>query len=167
MTYFCSTISTHHRAHSFDFSPITSAILYKCGRGLHLDHLVAALLGMNDHPLDPMDQFERTFTTILQRLRRFAPAAIEECVGGRDTGGRRCILAAHDADENTDCSASMTACERSNFNESLGHARFLASLIWMAVLRSRRSKRRQLPAPQRGRQSSENPSAHPRIRAAG
>ena len=47
---------------------------------------------------------------ILNRLRRFAPAAIEDGVGGRDTRGRRCILAPHDADENTDRGSRVAPC---------------------------------------------------------
>ena len=90
---------------------------------------------MNDDALDPMNEFERDVATVLQRLCGLAPAAIENGVGGGDTGGGGCILASHDADENADCGPGMATCERANFNKSLGHARFLASPVQPAGLR--------------------------------
>ena len=81
---------------------------------------------MNNDALDPMNQFERTITAVLQWLRGLAPAAIENGVGGRDAGGGGRILASHDADENADCGPGMASRQGANFNKSLGHARFLA-----------------------------------------
>ena len=81
---------------------------------------------MNNDALDPVNEFERAVAAVLQRLRRLAPAAIQNGVGGRDAGGGGCILASHDADENADRGPGVAACKRSNFNKSLGHARFLA-----------------------------------------
>jgi hypothetical protein len=106
-----------------------------------LNHLAAVLLGMNNDALDPMNQFELTVAAVLQRLRGLAPAAIENGVGGGDTGGGSCILASHDTDENADCGPGMAACERANFNKSLGHARFLASPVRQAGLRQHRRER--------------------------
>jgi hypothetical protein len=85
-------------------------------------HLAAVLLRMNNDALDPMDQFERAVTAVLQRLRGLAPAAIENGVGGRHAGGGRCILAAHDADENADRGSGVAPCQGANFNKSLGLA---------------------------------------------
>jgi hypothetical protein len=48
---------------------------------------------MHNDALDPVNQFERALTAVLQRLRRLAPAAIEDGVGGGYAGGRRCIFA--------------------------------------------------------------------------
>jgi hypothetical protein len=100
-------------------------------------------------------------------LRGLAPAAIENGVGGRHTGGGSCILASHDADENADCGPRMAACERANFYKSLGHARFLASPVQQAGPRQYRQNRRRDPAPQSGKQLSGNPLARRRVRAAG
>ena len=66
---------------------------------------------MNNDALDPVYEFERAVTTVLQRLRRPAPAAIEDGVGGGYAGGRRCIFASHDADENADRSSCVAARE--------------------------------------------------------
>jgi hypothetical protein len=77
------------------------------------------ILGMNDDPLNAMNQFERTVATILQWLRGLAPAAVENGVGGGHAGGRCRIIASHDADENTDCGSSVAACKRANFDKSL------------------------------------------------
>ena len=48
----------------------------------HLYSLAAILLGMNNNALDPVNEFERTVATVLQRLRGLSPAAIENGVGG-------------------------------------------------------------------------------------
>ena len=77
---------------------------------------------MNDDTLDPMDELERTIATVLQRLCGFAPAAIENGVGGRHAGGGRCILAAHDADENTDRGSGVAPRQGTNFKKSFGLA---------------------------------------------
>jgi hypothetical protein len=129
--------------------------------------LAAVLLRMNNDALYPVNQFERTVAAVLQRLRGFAPAAIENGVGGGDAGGGSCVLASHDADENADCGPGMAACEGANFNKSLGHARFLASPVQQAGLRQHRREQRRDPAPQSGKQLSGNPLARRRVRAAG
>ena len=74
---------------------------------------------MHNDALDPMNQFERPLTTVLQRLRGLAPAAIEDGVGGGYAGGWRCILASHDADENADRGSGVAACERANLEKCL------------------------------------------------
>jgi hypothetical protein len=90
------------------------------------NHLAAVPLRMNDDALDPMDEFERTVAAVLHRLCGLAPATIKNSVGGRHAGGRGCILASHDADENADRGSGVAARQGANFNKSLGHARFLA-----------------------------------------
>ena len=50
-------------------------------RQLHERSYPTELLGNND-TLDPVNEFERTVATVLQRLRGLAPAAIENGVGG-------------------------------------------------------------------------------------
>ena len=77
---------------------------------------------MNNDPLDPMDQLEPAIAAVLQRLRRLAPAAIEDGVGGRDAGRGRSILAPHDADENADRGSGVTTCQGANFKNRLGLA---------------------------------------------
>ena len=77
---------------------------------------------MHNNALDPVNQFERALTTVLQRLPGLAPAAVENGIGGGHARGWRCILASHDADENADRGSGVAARARANFNKALGHA---------------------------------------------
>ena len=90
---------------------------------------------MNNDALDPMNQFERTVTAVLQRLRSLAPAAIENGVGGRDAGGGSRVFAPHDADENADCGSRVAPCQGTNFNKGLGHSGFPAGRSGVFVWR--------------------------------
>lgn len=67
---------------------------------------------MHDDALDPLNQFQHSVLAVLDRLRGLAPAAIEDGIGGRDAGRRRCILAAHDADEHPEGRSGVAARER-------------------------------------------------------
>jgi hypothetical protein len=44
---------------------------------------------MDNGTLDSLDQFEGAVIAVLNRLRRLAPAAIQNGVGGGDPGGNR------------------------------------------------------------------------------
>src|SRR3954469_23553783 len=90
--------------------------------------LPASPFWMHNDTLDPMDQFERTVPTILQRLRGLAPAAIENGVGGRDAGGGGGIVVSHDADENADCGSGVVPCQGANFKNSFGLAHYASRL---------------------------------------
>jgi hypothetical protein len=54
---------------------------------------------MDNDALDFVDQFKGTFGAILDRLDGFAPAAIQNGIGGGDFRGRRRVLAPHHADQ--------------------------------------------------------------------
>lgn len=69
---------------------------------------------MHDDALDPLNQFQHSVLAVLDRLRGLAPAAIEDGIGGRDAGRRRCILAAHDADEHPEGRSGVAARERAD-----------------------------------------------------
>ena len=94
---------------------------------------------VNDNALYPMNELDRPITAVLQRLRGFAPTAIENGVGGRDAGGGGRILAPHYGDENADCGSGVTAGERTNFNKSPGFAHLgapagrSAMLAWRCI----------------------------------
>ena len=74
-------------------------------------------LRMHDDTFDPVDQFQRAILPVLQRRRCLAPAAIEDRIGGRDTGGRRRIIRAHDSDENADGGSGVATRHRANFGQ--------------------------------------------------
>jgi hypothetical protein len=82
--------------------------------------LPVSLLRMHNDTLDPVDELKRPLTTVLQRLRSLAPAAVEDRVRGGYAGGGRCILAPHDADENADRGSGVATRDRANFEKSPG-----------------------------------------------
>jgi hypothetical protein len=90
---------------------------------------------MNNDALDPVDQLKRAIAAVLQRLRGLAPAAVENGIGGRDTGGGGGILAPHDADENTDRGSGMATRQGSNLNKGLcfAHLGFSAGRSAMLI----------------------------------
>src|SRR6202035_856715 len=70
---------------------------------------------MDNDALDFMDQFEGAIAAVLDGLGGLAPAAIQDGVGGRYFGGRRRILAAHDADQDIQRRPGMAPGQRANF----------------------------------------------------
>jgi hypothetical protein len=79
------------------------------------------ILGMDNDALDTMDQFFAVIA-IFRRLRRLAPAAIENGVGGGDACRVGRILRPHDADQGVDRASGVAARERANLGQrSLGH----------------------------------------------
>src|ERR1700743_2796727 len=82
-----------------------------------------------------MDQFQRPFSGPFQRLRRLAPAAIQDRVSSRDTRRSGGILAAHDADQHIDRGTRMAARQRTDFSESSGHDVSIPSWPGIAVRR--------------------------------
>src|SRR5689334_8358139 len=80
------------------------------------------LVRLHDHPLDAMDQFECAVLTGVERLRRLAPAAVEQCVGRGDARRMGRVLGAHHAGQGENRGPCMAACQRSNVGKSLGHA---------------------------------------------
>jgi hypothetical protein len=98
---------------------------------------------MHNDAFDPMNQFERAITTVFQWLRSLAPAAIEDRIRGGHAGGRRCILASHDTDENADRGSGVAACKRANLEKCLcpSHLGFpvgrSVALIWYGIDRIR------------------------------
>jgi len=76
---------------------------------------------MHDDPLNTVDQFERTVLAVLKRLRRPAPAAVENSVGSGDACGMRCFSGAHDTNQSIDRGPRVATGKRADFDESLGH----------------------------------------------
>jgi hypothetical protein len=84
-------------------APINRIFLYLlAGNGENSNAFAFRIFRVNNHALYSTDQLKPTVLATLQRLRRLAPATIENGVSGRDARGRRCILASHDADEDAD-----------------------------------------------------------------
>jgi hypothetical protein len=72
---------------------------------------------MDNDALDSLDQLEGAVVAVLDRLRRFAPAAIQDGIGGGYFCGRRRILAAHDADQDVQRRPCMAPRGRANFGD--------------------------------------------------
>lgn len=79
------------------------------------------ILRVNNQTLYPVDRFSDTLPSTLYRWSALTPAPIENGIRGRDTSCRRCILAAHDADQNIDCRSRVAARQRTNFGEGFFH----------------------------------------------
>ncbi len=60
--------------------------------------LICLVIGLHDDALDAMDQFQRA-VVVGKRLRRLAPAAIEDRVCGSNPRRRRRLAVAHDPDK--------------------------------------------------------------------
>ena len=81
---------------------------------------------MDNDALDSMDQLQGAVVTILERLRGFTPAAIEDGIGGGYARRRGRVLGAHDADQDVDGDAGVAACERADLGNSLGHRDYVS-----------------------------------------
>jgi len=69
------------------------------------------ILGIDDDTLDAMDKFKRAAVAIFDGLRRLAPAAIEDRVGGCNSRRRRRLGIAHDAHKHVECRTGMASRE--------------------------------------------------------
>ena len=76
---------------------------------------------MDNDTLYSVDQFKRPIIAVLDGLRRLAPAAVEDGVGGRDSRRRRRLGVARDADQHIERGPGMAARQRSDFGEGFGH----------------------------------------------
>ncbi|KRR23710.1 hypothetical protein CQ13_26905 [Bradyrhizobium retamae] len=111
-----------------------TSIACDCPRTAIARILLVSLFRMNYNTLDPVYEFERAVTAVLQRLCGLAPAAVENGIGGRDASGGSGILASHDADENADRGSGVAPCQRTNFNKSLCFAHLGFSAVRSAML---------------------------------
>ena len=71
--------------------------------------------------LDTVDQFQCSLLAALDRLRRLAPAAVENGVGRRNARRHRRLGVAHDADQHVERGAGVATRQRANFGDGLGH----------------------------------------------
>ena len=89
----------------------------------------AGILWMNNHALDSVDQLEGAVVAVLDRLRRPAPAAIQDGVGGGDFCCGRRVLAPHHADQDIERGSGVASRERVNFGERFCHLRSVHPLF--------------------------------------
>src|SRR5579872_1254699 len=92
------------------------------GKTLRLLYALAPLSQMLEigAQLDAMDEFKRVLV-VGERLRRLAPAAIEDGVCGRDARRWRRLGVAHHANEHIQRGARMRARQGSDFSDGFGH----------------------------------------------
>src|SRR6266852_690414 len=130
------------------------AALYRAGTKSGSNILAVGILRMDNDALDSMDQFESAVIAILDRLCGLAPAAIQNGVGRGYPCCRRCILASHDADKDSERGLGMAACQRADFGEGFGHlefafpkpaARRLAGIGWRIAISCRTTLSPRLP----------------------
>ena len=113
-------------------------------RSVHASRPAAPSPGSSDgrRCVVPLNQIRHSVLAVLDRLRCLAPAAVEDRIGGRDARGRRCVIAAHDADEHTDA-LSWRGCAPASGSRS-GSARWTSSF---AQAREPARSRRYIPSP--------------------
>jgi hypothetical protein len=70
---------------------------------------------MDNDALDSLDQFKSSVVAILDRLRRLAPAAIQDGIGGGDFCCGRRVLAAHHADQDIERGSGVASRQRADF----------------------------------------------------
>src|ERR1700753_2263985 len=75
-----------------------NAPLYRAGASSGSNTRAVGILRVDNDAFDLVDELKRAMVAILQRLRRLAPAAIEDRRRGRDARGRCRVLCLHDAD---------------------------------------------------------------------
>jgi len=68
-----------------------------------------------------VNELERTIVAAFQRLRRSAPATIEDRGCGRDTRGMGGVLGLHDADKGVDGGSCVAARQRADFSQGSRH----------------------------------------------
>jgi hypothetical protein len=104
--------------------------LYRAGKSNASKIFVVRIFRMNNDTLNSMDQFKRAIIAIPQRLRRLAPAAIENGVRRRHARGGRRVLASHDPDEDVDRGSGVTSRQRTDFGEGFGHVGIFFIQVW-------------------------------------
>src|SRR6185437_361661 len=102
--------------------------LYRAGASSGSNTRAVGIFRVDNDTLDFLDELESAIVAILQRLHRFAPAAIEDRRRGRNArrGGR--VLGLHDADQGIDRRAGVAARDRTDFGEGFGH--FLSGALF-------------------------------------
>ncbi len=75
------------------------------------------LFRVNNHPLNPVDQFECTITAVLQRLRRLAPATVENRIRRGNARRRGRVLRSHDTNQYIDGGSRVTARQRADLGQ--------------------------------------------------
>jgi hypothetical protein len=79
--------------------------------------LAVGIRRMDNHALDSLDQLEGAVVAILDRLRRPAPAAIQDGVGGGDFCCGRRVFTSHHADQDIERGSAVASRQRANFGE--------------------------------------------------
>jgi hypothetical protein len=79
--------------------------------------LAVGIRRMDNDSLDSVDQLEGAVVAVLDRLRRFAPAAIQNGVGGGDSCCGRRVFTPHHADQDIERGSGVTSRQRANFGE--------------------------------------------------
>jgi hypothetical protein len=89
------------------------------GDGFSSDSNISAIgiRRMDNDALNSLDQFEGAVIAILDRLRRPAPAAIQDGVGGGDFCCGRRVFTPHHADQDIERGSAVASRQRANFGE--------------------------------------------------
>ena len=77
--------------------------------------LAVGIRRMDNDALDSLDQFESAVIAVLDRLRRPAPAAIQDGVGGGDFCCGRRVFTPHHADQDIERGSGMASRQRADF----------------------------------------------------
>src|SRR3954447_5660588 len=116
-------VSTRSSPKKWDFPdplpPYTP--LYRAGASSGSKISAVGICRVDNDALDSMDQSKDAVIATFRRLRRLAPAAVQDGVGRRDARRGRCILTSHDADKNVDRGPSVATRQRTNFKDGFFH----------------------------------------------
>lgn len=80
---------------------------------------------MDNDALDSVDQFKGAIIAVLDRLRRLAPAAIQDGIGRGDPRRRRRFGIPHDAHQDIERGSGVAARLRTDFSERFSHGLIL------------------------------------------
>ncbi len=72
---------------------------------------------MDNDTLDSMDQFKGTVVAVVNGLRRLAPAAIQDGIGGSDPRRRRRFGIAHHGDQDIERALGTASRQRADFGK--------------------------------------------------